>query len=158
MSISDGESGFSRRKLLGTFMGAVGLALIGLERRALADTAPGERFIADYTGSLCYNENPLGPSPGAAEAISEQAAWPIAIPTGTASRSSRLSQPGTAFHRPQCHLRLRRDRSAPAVRHGLQPEWRQCRRAQSLLHPVSDRCPAFRFGGSIRQLEQLIRR
>lgn len=68
-----GGNGFSRRKFLGTITGAAALALIGLERKAYADSAPSEHLVADYVGRLCYNENPLGPSPAAIDAIREQA-------------------------------------------------------------------------------------
>ena len=67
------NSGLSRRGFIGTLTGAAALSILGLERRALADHAPGGRMITDYVGRLCFNENPLGPSPAAMEAIISEA-------------------------------------------------------------------------------------
>jgi histidinol-phosphate aminotransferase len=64
---------FSRRGFLGTITGAAALAILGLERRAMADRAPGDNMVTDYVGRLCFNENPLGPSPAALQAIQESA-------------------------------------------------------------------------------------
>jgi len=63
----------SRRGFIGTMTGGAALTLLGLERRALADRNPGGNLITDYVGRLCFNENPLGPSPAAIEAIRNQA-------------------------------------------------------------------------------------
>ncbi len=63
----------SRRQFMGTLTGAAAIALIFSERRALADSYPGQEITTDYNGRLCYNENPLGPSPAAIQAIIEQA-------------------------------------------------------------------------------------
>lgn len=64
---------FSRRSFMGTITGAAAIALIGLDRRAIAGSSPHDELITDYVGRLCYNENPLGPSPFAAEAIRNNA-------------------------------------------------------------------------------------
>jgi len=63
----------SRRGFIGTLTGAAALSVLGLDRKALADTVPGDSMITDYVGRLCFNENPLGPSPAAEQAIIEQA-------------------------------------------------------------------------------------
>jgi histidinol-phosphate aminotransferase len=65
----------SRRNFIGTITGAAAIALIGLDRKALAgfDGFPagevGPDIARDFTARICYNENPLGPSPAAAEAL-----------------------------------------------------------------------------------------
>jgi len=97
-----GSNGFSRRKFLGTVSGAAALALIGMERRAFADNAPGERFIADYVGRLCYNENPLGPSRAAADAIREQAALAHRYPDWFAE--SLISAVSTRYNVPSSNV------------------------------------------------------
>lgn len=58
---------------MGTITGGAALALLGLERHAIADTYPGGDMVTDYVGRLCYNENPLGPSPAAMQAIQDEA-------------------------------------------------------------------------------------
>jgi len=67
------NSGISRRGFIGTITGGAALTVIGLDRRALADRLPGDRMITDYVGRLCFNENPLGPSPAARQAIQDEA-------------------------------------------------------------------------------------
>ena len=64
---------FSRRAFVETITGAAAIALIGLDRRAIAGSSPPNELITDYVGRLCYNENPLGPSPLAVEAIKNNA-------------------------------------------------------------------------------------
>jgi len=65
---------FSRRKFIGTITGAAALSLLKLDRQAFAGSAPSDGLITDYTGRLCYNENPLGPSSAAISAIENEAA------------------------------------------------------------------------------------
>jgi histidinol-phosphate aminotransferase len=70
----------SRRDFIGTISGATALTLLGLERSARGHaTALAENNIGvanydpnvarDFMARICYNENPIGPSPAAAEAI-----------------------------------------------------------------------------------------
>jgi histidinol-phosphate aminotransferase len=77
----------SRRRFLEATTGGAALSLLGLpvlagergsglappDAGAYETTAPGARgrseILRDYTGRLCYNENPLGPSPAAKSAI-----------------------------------------------------------------------------------------
>lgn len=54
---------------MGTITGAAAMALIDVDRRAFAGHSPGNELIPDYIGRLCYNENPLGPSRHAIDAI-----------------------------------------------------------------------------------------
>ncbi|OGC96021.1 MAG: hypothetical protein A2W25_09800 [candidate division Zixibacteria bacterium RBG_16_53_22] len=67
--------GVSRRNFIGTITGAAALALIGLDRKAVADIEGlpdkviGPNIARDFTARICYNENPIGPSPAAAEAL-----------------------------------------------------------------------------------------
>jgi histidinol-phosphate aminotransferase len=67
--------GVSRRGFIGTITGAAALALIGMDRRAIAGLAdggeggPSPGIARDFTARICYNENPIGPSPAAAEAL-----------------------------------------------------------------------------------------
>lgn len=68
-----GKNGISRRGFIGTMSGAAALTLLHLDRRAVAGRSPGGRMITDYVGRLCFNENPLGPSPAALEAIQNEA-------------------------------------------------------------------------------------
>jgi histidinol-phosphate aminotransferase len=63
----------SRRAFMATITGAAAMALIGYERRAFAGASPNKDLLTDYIGRLCYNENPLGPSPLALEAIRDNA-------------------------------------------------------------------------------------
>ncbi len=65
--------GISRRGFIGTITGAAALSVLGLERRALADHGHGGEMVTDYVGRLCYNENPLGPSPAGLEAMIAEA-------------------------------------------------------------------------------------
>lgn len=67
------QNGISRRGFMGTITGATAVALLGFDRKAIADRTPDHGMIADYVGRLCFNENPLGPSPEAIEAIQNQA-------------------------------------------------------------------------------------
>lgn len=64
---------FSRRSFMGTITGATAMALLDLDRHAIAGSSPRNELITDYIGRLCYNENPLGPSRLAAEAIKSNA-------------------------------------------------------------------------------------
>ena len=61
--------GVSRRKFIGTITGAAALVLFKMDRRAIAEAAPLNGLVTDYVGRLCYNENPLGPSPLAITAM-----------------------------------------------------------------------------------------
>ncbi|MEE9554537.1 MAG: aminotransferase class I/II-fold pyridoxal phosphate-dependent enzyme [candidate division Zixibacteria bacterium] len=54
---------------MGTITGTAAMALISFDRKAIADIVPGRSLLADYEGRLCYNENPLGPSPAAKIAL-----------------------------------------------------------------------------------------
>ncbi len=63
----------SRRRFMGTLTGAAALALLNSDRRAVAEDSPGGHITTDYNGRLCYNENPLGPSAAAIQAIIDQA-------------------------------------------------------------------------------------
>ena len=84
--------GLSRRAFMGTISGAAAAALLKLDREALADTHPGDPILADYKGRLCYNENPLGPSPAAIDAIMNEAAMSHRYPDWFAeSLVSRLA-------------------------------------------------------------------
>lgn len=56
-----------------TITGAAAIALINLDRRAIAGSSPQNELITDYVGRLCYNENPLGPSRRAVKAIRRNA-------------------------------------------------------------------------------------
>ncbi len=66
-------NGISRRGFIGTITGATAVALLGLDRKAIADSVPDQGMITDYVGRLCFNENPLGPSPEAIQAIQSEA-------------------------------------------------------------------------------------
>ncbi|MCP4580943.1 MAG: aminotransferase class I/II-fold pyridoxal phosphate-dependent enzyme [candidate division Zixibacteria bacterium] len=68
------NNGVSRRKFIGTLTGAAALSLLKLDRRAIAGSLPLDGLLTDYTGRICYNENPLGPSAAAITAIQEEAA------------------------------------------------------------------------------------
>jgi len=69
------SNGISRRKFIGTITGATAMALIGLDRKGIAaidgDPVQGisPNIARDFTARICYNENPIGPSPAAAEAL-----------------------------------------------------------------------------------------
>jgi histidinol-phosphate aminotransferase len=82
----------SRRGFMGTISGATALALLGLDRKAVADRIPDRGLITDYVGRLCYNENPLGPSQAAIEAIQNEAGMAHRYPDWFAeSLATRLS-------------------------------------------------------------------
>jgi histidinol-phosphate aminotransferase len=74
MNIGGYGNEVSRRSFLGTITGAAALTLMNLDRSAIAQGNPSDYMLDDYTGRLCYNENPLGPSQAAILAIKEQAA------------------------------------------------------------------------------------
>jgi histidinol-phosphate aminotransferase len=74
MDKSEPSGTLSRRAFMATITGAAAVALMHHERRAFAGMAPGDELLTDYEGRLCYNENPLGPSPLALEAIRDNAA------------------------------------------------------------------------------------
>ncbi|MCP4582413.1 MAG: aminotransferase class I/II-fold pyridoxal phosphate-dependent enzyme [candidate division Zixibacteria bacterium] len=66
------RTGLSRRKFLG--LAAAGSALSMANPSALlarSAPAPINPVLTDYVGRLCYNENPLGPSPMAIQAMSD---------------------------------------------------------------------------------------
>jgi histidinol-phosphate aminotransferase len=63
------DSGIGRRQFIGTITGAAALALIGLDKKALAGGPHVPGIARDFNARICYNENPLGPSPAAAEAM-----------------------------------------------------------------------------------------
>ncbi len=63
----------SRRNFINTITGAAALSLIGFDRKAIADTFPGQDIITDYVGRLCFNENPLGPASSVIEAMEAEA-------------------------------------------------------------------------------------
>jgi len=71
---SDSSSGrspsnLSRRQFFGTATGGAALALLN---PSLAMAKKGTHsMLADYVGRICYNENPLGPSPLAIAAITD---------------------------------------------------------------------------------------
>jgi histidinol-phosphate aminotransferase len=67
------DRGISRRGFIGTITGAAALSLIEFDHKALADSLPYASLSSDYTNRLCYNENPIGPSPAAVEMIKVQA-------------------------------------------------------------------------------------
>ncbi len=86
------KNGISRRGFIGTISGATAVALLGLDRRAIADRTPDHEMITDYVGRLCYNENPLGPSQAAIEAIQNEAEMAHRYPDWFAeSLAARLS-------------------------------------------------------------------
>jgi histidinol-phosphate aminotransferase len=61
----------SRRSFFGAAAGTAALTMLR-GRDALARPVPaGQRLRDDYVGRLCYNENPLGPSPAALVAMGE---------------------------------------------------------------------------------------
>ena len=62
----------SRRAFLGAAAGGAALALLAPAGARGRDN-PGPALLRDYVGRLCYNENPLGPSPLAATAIVDSA-------------------------------------------------------------------------------------
>jgi len=65
------SAGISRRSFLTLAAGGAGLAVFG-EAPAAAGSAGRAEMLRDYVGRLCYNENPLGPSPLAMAAMTEQ--------------------------------------------------------------------------------------
>jgi len=64
-------NGISRRKFISTAAGGTAIALFR-PSIALATHTPDHFLLNDYVGRLCYNENPLGPSPKAITAMKEQ--------------------------------------------------------------------------------------
>jgi len=62
----------SRRLFLGAAAGSAALALLRVPH-ADAKQVNRSALLRDYSGRLCYNENPLGPSPGAITAITDAA-------------------------------------------------------------------------------------
>jgi len=62
----------SRRAFLGSTAGGTALALLRPDL-ALSSGRPRSSILTDYVGRLCYNENPLGPSPEAITAITDSA-------------------------------------------------------------------------------------
>jgi histidinol-phosphate aminotransferase len=70
MGILESNRGVNRREFIGTFTGAAAVALIGLDRTAMASVLDeGDSIAHGYIGRICYNENPIGPSAAAARAI-----------------------------------------------------------------------------------------
>lgn len=63
--------GISRRKFFGTAAGGTAIALLK-PSLALSTNELSQHALNDYVGRLCYNENPLGPSPKAMVAMKEQ--------------------------------------------------------------------------------------
>jgi histidinol-phosphate aminotransferase len=72
MGISDSSAGISRRGFLTSSAAAAALSFVHLTGvgRVCAQPFP-QAVTNDYTGRLCYNENPLGPSPAALAAMQE---------------------------------------------------------------------------------------
>lgn len=64
----DIRAGISRRKFIGTAAGGAAIALFR-PSIALSTHTPDNFILNDYVGRLCYNENPLGPSPKAMAAM-----------------------------------------------------------------------------------------
>ena len=62
----------SRRKFLGTAAGSAALALLK-PSVAVGSSGKTPSVLSDYVGRLCYNENPLGPSSLALNAIIQTA-------------------------------------------------------------------------------------
>jgi len=67
---NNSQNGLSRRRFLGLAAAGSALSLVN-PAQLLARTAPApiNPVLTDYVGRLCYNENPLGPSPLAMQAI-----------------------------------------------------------------------------------------
>ena len=74
-SPKDHRSGISRRRFFGTAAGGAAFTLLSATP-GTPGTPTRADLLRDYVGRLCYNENPLGPSPLAMAAIS------AAIPMG----------------------------------------------------------------------------
>jgi len=64
----------SRRGFIGSTAGAAACALWPFSAGAPEAQAAAARLRDDYVGRLCYNENPLGPSPLAVSAMSDELA------------------------------------------------------------------------------------
>jgi histidinol-phosphate aminotransferase len=67
---TNGRNGLSRRRFLGLAAAGSALSIVN-PAGLLARTAPSpvNPVLTDYVGRLCYNENPLGPSPLAMQAM-----------------------------------------------------------------------------------------
>ena len=75
MRSSSSPKTFSRRRFLGTTAAAAALSFVHLPGQGRVRAQPHRETAADdYTGRLCYNENPLGPSPEALAAMEEACA------------------------------------------------------------------------------------
>lgn len=70
-SSSVSRPGLSRRAFFGAAAGTAALALLR-PAQAASNLHLGSGMLRDYVGRLCYNENPLGPSPAAMTAISDE--------------------------------------------------------------------------------------
>ncbi len=70
MGTSGIDRGISRRGFLGTSAAAAALSFVHLTGAGRVCAQPYPKVVADdYTGRLCFNENPLGPSPEALTAM-----------------------------------------------------------------------------------------
>ena len=70
MGTSESDRKISRRGFLGTSAAAAALSFVHLTGAGRVSAQPFPKAVADdYTGRLCYNENPLGPSPEALTAM-----------------------------------------------------------------------------------------
>ncbi len=70
MGLSESRNGISRRGFLGTSAAAAALSFVHLTGAGRVCAQPFPQAVTnDYTGRLCYNENPLGPSPAALTAM-----------------------------------------------------------------------------------------
>ncbi|UCE17870.1 MAG: aminotransferase class I/II-fold pyridoxal phosphate-dependent enzyme [Gemmatimonadota bacterium] len=67
------EKTLSRRNFLRSSASAMGLVYLSVVEPEMYDHTPGVHAV-DYPGRLCYNENPLGPSPQARAAMSKAVA------------------------------------------------------------------------------------
>jgi len=77
MNMSESHKGISRRGFLGTSAAAAALSFVHLSGVGRVRAQPYHMALTDdYMGRLCYNENPLGPSPEALIAMQE--ACPLA--------------------------------------------------------------------------------
>jgi histidinol-phosphate aminotransferase len=72
MQLSESHKGISRRGFLGTSAAAAALSFVHLAGVGRVCAQPFPKAVTDdYVGRLCYNENPLGPSPEALTAMQE---------------------------------------------------------------------------------------
>lgn len=71
---NNSQNGLSRRRFLGLAAAGSALSLVN-PSQLLARTSPAPIYpvLTDYVGRLCFNENPLGPSPLAMQAIIDNA-------------------------------------------------------------------------------------